>query len=161
MEVCINAMSIGIEVTSIDITSMPIDITAMSMRIVTMSIDTAAASIRPAAILIPACGMEVGMTTVYCLLLSAVDVEHDGDDEDEECFELEEVLPVGAPRVVEGERVEREGAEEEADPEPDELSLPVPHPPSEPLQFAQAVGGRFERLVLLAEAEAHLARAEF
>lgn len=105
--------------------------------------------------------MESGMSAVYGLLLSAVDEEHDADDEEEERFELEEVLPVGAPRVVAGERVEREGAEEQADPEPDELSLPVPHPVSEPLQLAQAVGGRFERLVLLAEAEAHLARAEF
>src|ERR1044071_6926217 len=98
---------------------------------------------------------------VYCLLLSAVDEEHDADDEGEERFELEEVLPVGAACVVNGERVEREGAEEEADAEPDELSLPVPHAALEALQFAQAVGGRFERLVPFAEAEAHLARAEF
>src|ERR1044071_6885490 len=98
---------------------------------------------------------------VYCLLLSAVDEEHDADDEGEERFELEEVLPVGAPRLVAGERVEREGAEEDADAEPDELSLPVPHAASEALQLAQPVGGGFERLVPFAEAGAHLARAEF
>ena len=56
-----------------------------------------------------------------------VDVEHGGDDDEEKCFELEEVLPVEAACVVARYGVEEEGASGEADRQPDDLSLPVPH----------------------------------
>jgi hypothetical protein len=140
----IEVVAILIEIVArlIEIVARLINFVAISIAIAMDSIALAANSIRPAAILIPTCRMEFGMTAVYCLLLSAVDVEHDADDEGEERFELEEVLPVGAAGVVACERVEREGAEEQADPEPDELSLPVPHSALEPLQLAQAVGRR-------------------
>ena len=153
------AVLINFVAPSIGSATNSITVAANANRIAADRIALAANSLSPAT-RASTCGTGFGMAAACRLLLSRVDEEHDADDEDEERFELEEVLPVGAARVVAGERVEREGAEEQPDAEPDELSLPVPHAASEALQLAQPVGGRFERLVPFAEAEAHLARAE-
>src|SRR5438067_2008251 len=67
------------------------------------------------------------LITHHSSLFSAVDVEQDADDDDEQRFELEEVLQVEAAVVVTGDGVDRERAEEEADRQPDDLTLPVPH----------------------------------
>src|SRR5436305_9340542 len=71
--------------------------------------------------------MKTKLFTIYDSRFTTVDVEHDGDDDEEKCFELEEVLPVEAACVVARYGVEEEGASGEADRQPDDLSLPVPH----------------------------------
>jgi hypothetical protein len=61
------------------------------------------------------------------ITLPAVDEKHAGDDDDEECFELEEVLQVEAPGFVARYGVKKERAAYEADRQPDDLPLPIPH----------------------------------
>src|SRR6201995_4819511 len=99
----------------------------------------------------------------------AVDEEHDGDDDEKDDFELEEVLKVEASRFVACYGVEEESAAGEADRQPDDFSLPVPHSrthltprfSNSGAELLESLRSRVERLVFFAEAETNLPRAEF
>ena len=59
--------------------------------------------------------------------LLRVKIKHDGDNKDEQDFEEGEVLGIKAVGLVAGVLVEDKGAEQEANRQPDDLSLGVPH----------------------------------